>query len=106
ADYNYSELLMYALDYQGEGFAAGYVSDYEFSDMIGGIQTYMQDIYYNPFDGMLYWAYVGGTCEMVVMDLMSGGAVVTGVIRIVEFCQFFFRFILFILRFEFDDSNL
>ncbi len=78
ADYNYSQLLMYAPNYNDSGFAAGYVSDYSLSDQVGGIETYMQDIYYNPMDGMLYWAYVGNNCDMVVMDIASGVAVPTG----------------------------
>ena len=78
ADYSYGDLLMYVADYQDQGFAAGFVSDYDLADQVGGVATYMQDIYYTPMDGMLYWAYVGGSCKMVVMDLASGVAVPTG----------------------------
>gem|GEM_PF-2453840 len=78
ADYSYGELIMYAANYNDQGFAAGFVSDYDLSAQVGSIATYMQDIYYNPMDGMLYWAYVSGSCKMVVMDLATGIAVPTG----------------------------
>ena len=79
ADYSYGDLLMYVADYQGQGFAAGFVCEDSLSATVGGVATYMQDIYLNPIDGMLYWAYVGGSCEMVVVDVYNGIAVPTGV---------------------------
>ena len=79
ADYQYNDLLMYVPDYNGQGFAAGFVSDYDLTAQYASVPTYIEAIYYNPFDGMLYWACPASHCDMVIVDLENGIAVPTGV---------------------------
>ena len=81
ADYNYESLMMYAPDYEGEGFACAYLGDYEIKDMLGSnFQTYIQKMWYDPFDGMIYWASIMNyTCSMTVIDVVTGIAVNTGI---------------------------
>ncbi len=84
ADINYGELLMYAPNYTfsdgSTGFAYGYASDYSASEMFnGGVGQYFQCMYYNPFDGMLYWACNDSAgLHMAVYDLATGIGVDTG----------------------------
>ncbi len=68
-------------DYDGS-LALGYVADDQATirDQIGTVANYYQKMWFNPFDGMLYWATIFGTnCTMVVTDLESGISVATGV---------------------------
>ncbi|MBR3382463.1 MAG: choice-of-anchor J domain-containing protein [Clostridia bacterium] len=75
-------IFLLAPNYEGEELAVGFLGDDQatVSAQVGSMTQYAQKLWYNPFDGMLYWAAIfGNTCTMVVTDMDTGVSAATGV---------------------------
>ena len=75
-------IFLLAPNYNGEELAIGFLGDDQatVSAQVGSMTQYAQKLWYNPLDGMLYWAAIfGNTCTMVVTDMLTGVSAATGV---------------------------
>ncbi len=69
-DYNYEGILAY--DCGSEEFDALFIVSDLAAQLGTEPQTYVQKMWYNPIDGMLYWAGVFDTLDYVVIDVANG----------------------------------
>ena len=78
ADRAYDSLASYTI---GETFEFELIGTERVSEEIGEITPQYQKMWYNPFDGVVYWAGIFDyTGLMAVIDIDTGVAAVTGVI--------------------------
>ena len=78
ADKAYDSLASYTI---GETFEFELIGTERVSEQIGEITPQYQKMWYNPFDGVVYWAGIFDyTGLMAVVDTETGVAAVTGVI--------------------------
>ena len=73
-------LLMHP-NYNGEGLAIGMLdNELKIADQLSNVANYYQKMWFNPNDGMLYWATIFGyNCTMVITDVATGVSVATGI---------------------------
>ena len=69
-DYNYKGILAY--DCGSEEFDALFIVSDLAAQLGTEPQTYVQKMWYNPIDGMLYWAGVFDNLDYVVIDVANG----------------------------------
>ena len=79
ADYQYNDIIFYAPDNGDLNFGWLTPDEAALTDQYGAVPTYIEAIYYNPFDGMLYWECPINDCDMAIFDLENGIIVPTGI---------------------------